>query len=66
MKRAREGEIGTLASALRAHRVCTARLAADPDEEPTEEAEAGALLEAWGMWDVKELRRMYEVTHRET
>ncbi len=64
MKRARDGEIGTLASALRAHRVEVARLATGHEDEPSEEAEAGALLEAWNMWDVQNLRHMYEVTHR--
>lgn len=64
MRRARAGEILTLASALRAHRVCVARLAADPDEEPSEEAEAGALLEAWNMWDVRDTHRILEQVHR--
>lgn len=64
MDGARRGEIDTLASALTAHRVHVARLATgDVDAERSEEAEAGAKLEAYSMWDVMSLRNMYEQMH---
>jgi len=62
--RARDGDISLRAECLTAHRVHVLRLAAGHDEEATDEAEAGGILEAYAAHEIHDLREMYFATHR--
>lgn len=64
MRDARNGNLSARANALTAHRAHVVRLAHGGEEDPSEEAEAGGMLEAEAQHDLRILRDAYLQVHK--